>query len=233
MARSRVARPMRKTRPPWPRSLRDQGLIPTSIEAGGSAATGKRKARQGGKGGKIKLEDLVIMTRQYATMIRAGLPLLEVLNILGDQTEKRALKLVMKQVERDVETGSSLAEAMQKHPKVFNTFYQSMIMAGEAAGMLDTILDQVATYLEKSGLHSAQGQIGGDVSVGRQHRRPRHHGLSVDQGGSRFLWNFHRHGRQTAPADAHHGRPFQLPSGTLPHRLDDDRRHWFRDLHGW
>jgi type IV pilus assembly protein PilC len=128
--------------------LRDQGLIPTTIEAGGALSRGQTKARQG-RGGKVKLEDLVIMTRQFATMIRAGLPLIEVLNILADQCEKRTLKVVMKQVERDVETGASLYEAMSKHGNVFNTFYLSMIMAGEAAGMLDSILDQVAHYLEK------------------------------------------------------------------------------------
>jgi type IV pilus assembly protein PilC len=129
------------------RLLRDQGLIPTSIETGG--ALGKAQRRQAGKGGAIKLEDMVIVTRQFSTMIRAGLPMIEVLNILGDQCEKRALKMVMKQIERDVETGASLFEAMQKHPKVFSTFYLSMIKAGEAAGMLDSILDQVAGYLEK------------------------------------------------------------------------------------
>lgn len=130
------------------RMLRDQGLIPTAIEIGG-ASSGRKNQREAGRGGKIKLEDLVILTRQYATMIRAGLPMIEVLNILSEQTEKRALKLVMKQIERDVETGSSLTEAMVKHPNVFNQFYLSMIMAGEAAGMLDSILDQIALYLEK------------------------------------------------------------------------------------
>ncbi|HOE97032.1 MAG TPA: type II secretion system F family protein [Candidatus Sumerlaeota bacterium] len=128
------------------RLLREQGLIPTTVEAG---ATRRAARRAMGKGGKIKLEDLVILTRQFATMIRAGLPLIEVLNILSEQTEKRALKAVMKQVERDVETGSSLNEAMSRHPKVFSTFYLSMIAAGEAAGMLDSILDQIALYLEK------------------------------------------------------------------------------------
>lgn len=132
------------------RILRDQGLIPTSIEANSAGPSARKVARQAaGRGGKIKLEDMVIMSRQFATMIRAGLPLLEVLNILSEQTEKRGLKLVMRQVERDVETGLSLTEGLQKHPRVFNTFYLSMVMAGEAAGMLDSILDQVASYLEK------------------------------------------------------------------------------------
>lgn len=127
------------------RMLREQGLIPTNIETSGANAKGQKS----GKKGKIKSEDIVILTRQFATMIRAGLPLLEVLNILAEQCEKRSLQEVMRQVERDVQTGSSLSEAMEKHPRVFNTFYLSMITAGEAAGMLDSILDQVAQYLEK------------------------------------------------------------------------------------
>jgi type IV pilus assembly protein PilC len=133
------------------RMLRDQGMVPTNIQSSvaGSSGSAVTKRKATGKGGRIKLEDLVILTRQFATMIRAGLPLLEVLNILADQSDKRALKVVMKQIERDVETGSSLFEALSKHPKVFNMFYLSMIKAGETAGMLDSILDQVATYLEK------------------------------------------------------------------------------------
>jgi type IV pilus assembly protein PilC len=130
------------------RMLREQGLIPTSIEAG-SASAGRSPRGASGRRGSIKIEDMVIMSRQFSTMIRAGLPLLEVLNILGEQAEKRAMRIILKQVERDVETGSSLTESIQKHPRLFNTFYVSMVKAGEASGMLDTILDQVAGYLEK------------------------------------------------------------------------------------
>lgn len=130
------------------RSLHEQSLIPTTIEiASGPSRRAMRQAT--GKGGSIKLDDMVIMSRQFATMIRAGLPLLEALNVLAEQTEKRNLRMVLKQIERDVETGSSLAEALQKWPKVFNTFYLSMVRAGEAAGMLDSIMDQIAVYLEK------------------------------------------------------------------------------------
>lgn len=128
--------------------LREQGLIPTSIEIGSSRA--RADARQPkGKRGRVRIEDIVVMSRQFATMIRAGLPLMEVLNILAEQSEKQVLKTVLKQVERDVETGSSLTEAIQKHPSIFNVFFVSMVRAGEAAGMLDSILDQVASYLEK------------------------------------------------------------------------------------
>jgi type IV pilus assembly protein PilC len=128
--------------------LRDQGLIPTSIEVGsGRAKAAERQPK--GRRGRVTIDDIVVMSRQFATMIRAGLPLMEVLNILSEQSEKNVLKTILKQVERDVETGSSLTEAIQKHPSVFNVFFVSMVRAGEAAGMLDSILDQVASYLEK------------------------------------------------------------------------------------
>ncbi len=132
--------------------LKDQGLTPTSIDVGTAAATrGKSKARkQKLKRGKAKIEDLVLISRQLATMIRAGLPLIEVLNILGEQVERLSLKNVLRQVEKDVQGGSSFYEALARHPRVFNQFFLSMVKAGEASGMLDTILDQVATYLEKS-----------------------------------------------------------------------------------
>src|SRR5690606_19944724 len=102
------------------------------------------------KRGGVKIEDLVLVSRQLATMTRAGLPLIEVLDILGEQVEKLTLKNVLRQVEKDVQGGSSFYEALARHPKIFNQFFLSMVKAGEASGMLDTILDQVATYLEKS-----------------------------------------------------------------------------------
>lgn len=133
--------------------LKDQGLTPTSIDTGsaGAAAQGGKKVRkQKLKRGGTKIEDLVLISRQLATMIRAGLPLIEVLNILGEQVDKLILRNVLRQVERDVQGGSSFFEALARHPKVFSQFFLSMVKAGEASGMLDTILDQVATYLEKS-----------------------------------------------------------------------------------
>lgn len=130
------------------RMLRERGLIPVSIELGGAAAQRQRRRRRG-KGGRIKLDDLVVFSRMLAVMIRAGLPLVEVINILGEQADKRRLKDVLGQVERSIEEGSSFTEALQKHPRVFNQFFISMVKAGEASGMLDTILDLVATYLEK------------------------------------------------------------------------------------
>lgn len=128
-------------------SLRDKGLVPTSIKAGTMAKTPKIKQRRG-KGGRVKLDDMVIFSQQMSVMIRAGLPLIEVLDILAEQTERRSLANVVRQVEKDVEGGASLTEAMSKHA-VFNQFFISMIRAGEASGMLDTILDQVALYMER------------------------------------------------------------------------------------
>lgn len=127
------------------RHLRDRGLTATTIQEIKRPAARRQKRRRG----RVKIDDLVIVSRQLATMIRAGLPLLEVLNILGEQVEKVSMREILGKIEKDVQGGSSLTEAMAKHPQAFNTFFVSMVRAGEASGMLDTILDQVATYLEK------------------------------------------------------------------------------------
>jgi len=132
------------------RMLREKGLMPTEIRLGGQsrvAAGAKKKRRL--KGGRVKLDDLVVLSQQMAVMIRAGLPLIEVLDILSEQSERAKLAEVVRRVEKDVESGSSLTEAIQKHPNVFSVFFISMVRAGEASGMLDTILDQVAMYMER------------------------------------------------------------------------------------
>lgn len=131
--------------------LKDQGLTPTSIQlAAATIETRTTTRKQRLKKGRVTIEDLVLISRQLATMIRAGLPLIEVLNILGDQVDKLTLRLVLRQIERDVQGGASLYEAMARHPRVFNQFFLSMVKAGEASGMLDAILDQVAIYMEKA-----------------------------------------------------------------------------------
>jgi len=101
-------------------------------------------------GSKIKTRDLVIFTRQFATMINAGLPLVQSLNILAQQTENKALKEIVKQVVYDVEAGNTLADAFRKHPKAFPDLYVNMVAAGETGGILDTILLRLATFLEKN-----------------------------------------------------------------------------------
>jgi type IV pilus assembly protein PilC len=98
----------------------------------------------------IKTRDIVIFTRQFATMINSGLPLVQSLDILARQTENPALAEVTRQVVFDVESGHTLADAFSKHPKAFTELYVNMVAAGEAGGILDTILMRLATFLEKS-----------------------------------------------------------------------------------
>jgi type IV pilus assembly protein PilC len=98
----------------------------------------------------IKTRDIVIFTRQFATMINSGLPLVQSLDILAKQTENPALAEVTKQVVFDVESGHTLADAFSKHPRAFTELYVNMVAAGEAGGILDTILLRLATFLEKS-----------------------------------------------------------------------------------
>ncbi|MDZ4861887.1 MAG: type II secretion system F family protein [Gemmatimonadota bacterium] len=98
----------------------------------------------------IKTRDIVIFTRQFATMINSGLPLVQSLDILAKQTENPSLAEVTKQVVFDVESGHTLADAFSKHPKAFTELYVNMVAAGEAGGILDTILLRLATFLEKS-----------------------------------------------------------------------------------
>jgi type IV pilus assembly protein PilC len=98
----------------------------------------------------IRIRDIVIFTRQFATMINAGLPLVQSLDILARQTENKALADVTRQVVFDVESGHTLADAFSKHPKAFSELYVNMVAAGEAGGILDTILIRLATFLEKS-----------------------------------------------------------------------------------
>jgi type IV pilus assembly protein PilC len=102
------------------------------------------------RGGSVSTKDLAIFTRQFATMITAGLPLVQCLDILSQQSESAALKAVVTAVRNDVEAGSTLAEALGKHPKVFDNLFVNMVEAGEAGGVLDDILMRLATYIEKA-----------------------------------------------------------------------------------
>jgi len=101
-------------------------------------------------GGGIKTRDLVVMTRQFATMINAGLPLVQALDILAKQTENKSLAEITKSVVYDVESGHTLADALRKHPKAFSDLYVNMVAAGEAGGILDTILVRLSEFLEKN-----------------------------------------------------------------------------------
>jgi type IV pilus assembly protein PilC len=102
------------------------------------------------KPGRIKTRDIVIFTRQFSTMINAGLPLVQALDILSKQSENKGLQEVTRQVVYDVESGNTVADALRRHPKAFTELYVNMVAAGEAGGILDTILMRLATFLEKN-----------------------------------------------------------------------------------
>ena len=123
--------------------LHKQKMIPVSV-----------RQKEGGIniqfGTGITTRDIVIFTRQFATMINSGLPLVQSLDILAEQTENMNLRKVIQEVLYDVESGNTLADAMGKHPKVYTELYVNMVNVGEAGGILDTILLRLATFLEKN-----------------------------------------------------------------------------------
>ena len=123
--------------------LRKQNILPINV----SAKSKEIKLSFGAQ--KIQDRDIVIFTRQLATMIDAGLPLVQCLDILGAQTENPTLAKTIVQVRTDVESGSTFADALKKHPKAFDNLYVNMVAAGEAGGILDTILQRLAAYMEK------------------------------------------------------------------------------------
>ena len=122
---------------------RDQILVSSVKEKGREIALPKL-------GGGVPPKDLAVFTRQFSVMIDAGLPLVQCLEILGSQQENKTFAKILQQTRMDVEGGSSLADAMRKHPKAFDDLYVNMIAAGEAGGILDTILKRLATYIEKA-----------------------------------------------------------------------------------
>lgn len=103
-----------------------------------------------GGGGKINEKDLVIFTRQFSTMIDSGLPLVQCLEILASQQENKAFKEILYKVKESVESGSTFADALGKHPRAFDQLFVNLVAAGEVGGILDTILTRLAAYIEKS-----------------------------------------------------------------------------------
>lgn len=126
--------------------LRAQMIVPVSVKAKPKDLLEGWKFLQG----KITTRDLVVFTRQFATMIDAGLPLVTCLEIQADQQPSKRFKQVLRQVKADVEQGSTFAEALRKHPKPFDELYVNLVQAGEVGGILDTILNRLAVYLEKA-----------------------------------------------------------------------------------
>ena len=128
--------------------LRSMGYVPIEIQAAGKQ-TLSRDVKIPGLSDRIKLKDVAVFSRQFATMINAGLSLLRSLYILAEQTESKPLAEVANQVRMDVERGSSLSAALARHPKVFNRLYVAMVRAGEIGGVLDSVLLRLADTIEK------------------------------------------------------------------------------------
>ena len=127
-------------------SLRREQILVTQISPVKEKA--KAGAKKGGRG--VSAKNLAVFTRQFSVMIDAGLPLVQCLEILGNQEEDKNFSTVILATRGDVESGASLADAMRKHPKVFDPLFTNMIAAGEAGGILDTILKRLAVYIEKA-----------------------------------------------------------------------------------
>jgi len=128
--------------------LRRQGIIPSKVKARGKGLDIELKIP--GLQPKVKTKDIVVFTRQFATMIDAGLPLVQCLDILGRQQPNKTFKGMINKVKEDVESGSTFAEALKKHPKAFDDLYVNLVAAGEVGGILDTILNRLAAYIEKA-----------------------------------------------------------------------------------
>ena len=120
-------------------SLRRQGVLPTKIK--------KRRMRSGKS---IKPKDIAIFTRQLATMMKAGVPLLQSFDIVGRGNPNASVTKLLNDVRTDVETGTSLSSAFRKYPLYFNALYCNLVEAGEAAGILESLLDRLAVYMEKT-----------------------------------------------------------------------------------
>ncbi len=129
-------------------ALRKQQIIPLTIKEKGKGMSMEIKLPS--FGGGVKEKELVVFTRQFATMIEAGLPLVQCLDILASQQQNKAFKSVIQRVKDDVESGSTFSDALRKHPKVFSDLYVNLVAAGEVGGILDTILNRLAVFMEKA-----------------------------------------------------------------------------------
>jgi type IV pilus assembly protein PilC len=126
--------------------LREQRIMATSVREKPEPV----RLRIPGFGGKVKDKELTVFTRQIATMINAGLPLVQSLEVLASQQPNKQFKRILTKIREDVEGGSTFAASLKQHPTVFTPLYMSMVEAGEAGGFLDTVLNRLAGYIEKS-----------------------------------------------------------------------------------
>ena len=128
--------------------LRRQGIMPGKIKERGKGLDVELKIP--GMEPKVTTKDLVVFTRQFATMIDAGLPLVQCLDILARQQENKTFRKILAEVKESVESGSTFADALKRHPKAFDELYVNLVAAGEVGGILDTILNRLAAYIEKA-----------------------------------------------------------------------------------
>ena len=128
-------------------TLKQKGMQPLVVQP--AKKTGLNMEVKLPGGGKVKSKDLVIFTRQFATMINAGVPILQALNTMREQTESAPMRAALEQVITDVQGGSSLSDSLAKHPAAFSETYVNMVRAGEAGGILDQILNRLALQVEK------------------------------------------------------------------------------------
>jgi type IV pilus assembly protein PilC len=129
--------------------LRRQGVVPLKVRKKSSVFTARKKS--------IRAKDLTVFTRQLSTMVAAGVPLVQALEMIGRGHENPSMQDLILGIKGDVEAGSSLAEALDKHPKYFDELYCNLVRAGEQAGALETLLNKIATYMEKT--ESIKGKI--------------------------------------------------------------------------
>jgi len=125
--------------------LRTQAIVPTSVKPKSSRGVEIKLFKKG-----VKTRELVVFTRQFATMIDAGLPLVQCLDIQAEQQENKSFGETLAKVKADVEQGATFADSLAKHPKVFDELYVNLVTAGEIGGVLDTILNRLSAYLEKA-----------------------------------------------------------------------------------
>jgi type IV pilus assembly protein PilC len=125
-------------------SLRRQNIVVTGIRERGKEISLTKMGR------KVPPKTLAVFTRQFSVMIDAGLPLVQCIEILANQQEHKTFQKILLQIRQDVEAGSTLADAMRRHPKAFDSLYVNMVAAGEAGGILDTILQRLSVYIEKA-----------------------------------------------------------------------------------
>ena len=123
--------------------LRRQGIVATKVKK-------KTKGRSFGGGGKIKPADIALFTRQMSTMMRAGVPLVQAFDIVGDGLDKARVSELVREIRNDVSGGSSFAAALRRHPLQFDDLFCNLVDAGEQSGSLETMLDRIATYKEKT-----------------------------------------------------------------------------------